>query len=621
MKPHRIRMTHALITNYGLFKKMEVYKPYRLDERDMTLFHADDYCHFLKTVTCENESAWGSDLEKFNIDVDCPIFDGVYTFCQISSGGSVGGAYKLNHNLCDIAVNWGGGLHHAKKSEASGFCYINDIVLSILELLKFHQRVLYVDIDIHHGDGVEEAFYTTDRVMTVSFHKYGDFFPGTGALEDCGVLDGKYYAINVPLHEGINDQSYEYLFKPIMKKIIDYYQPGAIVMQLGADSLAGDRLGCFNMTIAGHGECVKYIKSFNLPLLVLGGGGYTLRNVARCWTYETSICCNTILKNKLPYNEYYEYFAPNYTLSTLPTNMVNLNTQSYLQKLLKTVDQYLKNLKHAPSVQIHPDANRKEYAMASASNELSKQIQIANNVISSALKREQQRRVDEEQDLLDKDNQLQSKQEVEKYLMDKLVDADDADESNQQRLASFVKDKMIVDDREFYDDENDQDQDMDGNDKNDDAEPAKANTKTNANAKTTEENTVSNSNQQEVHNEEEKKTMAAQQGDEEESKQQQAEVVGKEKETETEIAKTKATKKKSISPPPKPALPDVATMHHPPKENDESKKEENKEQAKKSEDAGDGENENAEDKASEINKKDERDDKQENQKEAADQAE
>jgi len=617
MKPHRIRMTHALITNYGLFKKMEVYKPYRLDERDMTLFHADDYCHFLKTVTCENESAWGSDLEKFNIDVDCPIFDGVYTFCQISSGGSVGGAYKLNHNLCDIAVNWGGGLHHAKKSEASGFCYINDIVLSILELLKFHQRVLYVDIDIHHGDGVEEAFYTTDRVMTVSFHKYGDFFPGTGALEDCGVLDGKYYAINVPLHEGINDQSYEYLFKPIMKKIIDYYQPGAIVMQLGADSLAGDRLGCFNMTIAGHGECVKYIKSFNLPLLVLGGGGYTLRNVARCWTYETSICCNTILKNKLPYNEYYEYFAPNYTLSTLPTNMVNLNTQSYLQKLLKTVDQYLKNLKHAPSVQIHPDANRKEYAMASASNELSKQIQIANNVISSALKREQQRRVDEEQDLLDKDNQLQSKQEVEKYLMDKLVDADDADESNQQRLASFVKDKMIVDDREFYDDENDQDQDMDGNDKNDDAEPAK----TNANAKTTEENTVSNSNQQEVHNEEEKKTMAAQQGDEEESKQQQAEVVGKEKETETEIAKTKATKKKSISPPPKPALPDVATMHHPPKENDESKKEENKEQAKKSEDAGDGENENAEDKASEINKKDERDDKQENQKEAADQAE
>ena len=91
-------------------------------------------------------------------------------------------AVKLNKQSADIAINWAGGLHHAKKSEASGFCYVNDIVLAILELLKYHQRVLYIDIDIHHGDGVEEAFYTTDRVMTVSFHKYGEYFPGTGDL-------------------------------------------------------------------------------------------------------------------------------------------------------------------------------------------------------------------------------------------------------------------------------------------------------------------------------------------------------------------------------------------------------------------------------------------------------
>jgi histone deacetylase 1/2 len=88
----------------------------------------------------------------------------------------------LNRGLCDIAINWAGGLHHAKKMEASGFCYVNDIVLGILELLRYYARVLYIDIDVHHGDGVEEAFYTTDRVMTVSFHKYGEFFPGTGEL-------------------------------------------------------------------------------------------------------------------------------------------------------------------------------------------------------------------------------------------------------------------------------------------------------------------------------------------------------------------------------------------------------------------------------------------------------
>lgn len=93
------------------------------------------------------------------------------------------GAARLNRGLCDIAINWAGGLHHAKKSEASGFCYVNDIVLGILELLRYYARVLYIDIDVHHGDGVEEAFYTTDRVMTVSFHKYGEFFPGTGELK------------------------------------------------------------------------------------------------------------------------------------------------------------------------------------------------------------------------------------------------------------------------------------------------------------------------------------------------------------------------------------------------------------------------------------------------------
>ncbi len=112
-----------------------------------------------------------------------------------------------------------GGMHHAKKAEASGFCYINDIVLAILELLKTHQRVLYVDIDIHHGDGVEEAFYTTNRVMTVSFHKYGDFFPGTGDVRDTGYSQGKHHSVNVPLREGMDDESYRFLFEPILSKV------------------------------------------------------------------------------------------------------------------------------------------------------------------------------------------------------------------------------------------------------------------------------------------------------------------------------------------------------------------------------------------------------------------
>jgi acetoin utilization deacetylase AcuC-like enzyme len=116
--------------------------------------------------------------------------------------------------------------------------------------------VLYIDIDIHHGDGVEEAFYTADRVMTLSFHKYGDFFPGTGALGDVGHGRGKYYSVNVPLEDGIDDDAFLYIFKPIISKIMEIFDPGAVVLQCGADSLTGDRLGCFNVTLKG--KCVRY---------------------------------------------------------------------------------------------------------------------------------------------------------------------------------------------------------------------------------------------------------------------------------------------------------------------------------------------------------------------------
>ena len=181
-----------------------------------------------------------------------------------------------------------------------------DIVLGILELLRYKQRVLYIDIDVHHGDGVEEAFYTTDRVMTVSFHKYGEYFPGTGELRDIGVGAGKHYAVNFPLRDGIDDRSYKGIFEPIIQKVMEYYRPEAIVLQCGGDSLSGDRLGCFNLSMRGHANCVNFVKSFNLPVLVLGGGGYTMRNVSRTWAYETGLLVNQDMPNELPFNDYYE---------------------------------------------------------------------------------------------------------------------------------------------------------------------------------------------------------------------------------------------------------------------------------------------------------------------------
>ncbi|CAO2819030.1 unnamed protein product [Amaranthus hypochondriacus] len=361
MKPHRIRMAHNLIVHYSLHRRMEINRPFLAEASDIRRFHSDDYVDFLASVSPELcgvfassssslDHAYSRHLKRFNVGDDCPVFPGLFSFCQASAGGSIGAAVKLNRKDADIAINWAGGLHHAKKSEASGFCYVNDIVLGILELLKCHRRVLYIDIDVHHGDGVEEAFYTTDRVMTVSFHKFGDFFPGTGHIKDIGANNGKHYSLNVPLNDGIDDDSFRGLFRPIIQKVMDVYQPDAVVLQCGADSLSGDRLGCFNLSVKGHADCLRFLRSFNVPLMVLGGGGYTIRNVARCWCYETAVAVGVEPENKLPYNEYYEYFGPDYTLHVEPSNMENLNSPKDLEKIRNILLEQLSRIPHVPSV-------------------------------------------------------------------------------------------------------------------------------------------------------------------------------------------------------------------------------------------------------------------------------
>ncbi|WWC67155.1 uncharacterized protein I206_101062 [Kwoniella pini CBS 10737] len=397
MKPHRIRMAHNLIVNYGLTdeiendapnlngegkrelndeflslsttiipenkfiknslsgsrsKTMQVFRPHRATKAEMTRFHTDEYIEFLENVTPELAEEMTGGGVRCLIGEDCPAFDGLFEFCSISAGGSLGAAERLNSGAADIAINWAGGLHHAKKTEASGFCYVNDIVLGILELLRIHPRVLYIDVDVHHGDGVEEAFYTTDRVMTCSFHRFGEFFPGTGDVRDIGMKRGKNYAVNVPLRDGITDESYHMIFKPVIQHIMDWYRPGAVVLQMGADSLSGDKLGGFNLTLNGHGECTSFVKSFGVPVMMLGGGGYTTKNVARAWTNETAVMCGRTLPEDLPYNQYMEYYGPRYKLEVLANNTDDHNPTDYLEKIRTQVIDNLRNLPHAPSAQI-----------------------------------------------------------------------------------------------------------------------------------------------------------------------------------------------------------------------------------------------------------------------------
>ncbi|KAK0502901.1 histone deacetylase [Armillaria luteobubalina] len=322
MKPHRIQMTHELVTSYGMLEKMHVMKPPRCSPEQMTAFHTDEYIHFLSRAAPEMTQEMNPQITQFlGYPDDNPPFDGVFEFCSISAGGSIGSI---------ICINWAGGLHHAKKAEASGFCYVNDIVLGILELLRTYSRVTYFDIDCHHG--VEEAFLSTERVMTCSFHKSGAFFPGTGLRSDQGKGKGKGYAVNVPLHTGLTDDSFKSIFEPVASKILEVFQPAVVVLQCGADSLSGDRL------------------------VLLGGGGYTIKNVARTWAYETACALGIedTLGDFLPWHNHFECFGPRYRLEVATHNAEDENLKdNYLDQVRTNVLEQISRLSCAPSVGMH----------------------------------------------------------------------------------------------------------------------------------------------------------------------------------------------------------------------------------------------------------------------------
>lgn len=169
MKPSRIAMAHNLVLAYGLYRRMDVYRPRHATPDELRSFHSADYVDFLRRVTPDNSHEYSKQLTRFNVGGDCPLFDNLFEFCQIYTGASIDGARKLMSGKADVAINWAGGLHHAKKTEASGFCYTNDIVLAILELLKFYPRVLYIDIDVSHWFRSQSAWKDLSRLALARY--------------------------------------------------------------------------------------------------------------------------------------------------------------------------------------------------------------------------------------------------------------------------------------------------------------------------------------------------------------------------------------------------------------------------------------------------------------------
>ncbi|XP_063457978.1 histone deacetylase 8 isoform X5 [Pan paniscus] len=269
--PKRASMVHSLIEAYALHKQMRIVKPKVASMEEMATFHTDAYLQHLQKVSQEGDDDHPDSIE-YGLGYDCPATEGIFDYAAAIGGATITAAQCLIDGMCKVAINWSGGWHHAKKDEASGFCYLNDAVLGILRLRRKFERILYVDLDLHHGDGVEDAFSFTSKVMTVSLHKFSPgFFPGTGDVSDVGLGKGRYYSVNVPIQDGIQDEKYYQICESVLKEVYQAFNPKAVVLQLGADTIAGDPMCSFNMTPVGIGKCLKYILQWQLATLILGG--------------------------------------------------------------------------------------------------------------------------------------------------------------------------------------------------------------------------------------------------------------------------------------------------------------------------------------------------------------
>jgi acetoin utilization protein AcuC len=221
---------------------------------------------------------------------DCPVFSGMYKYADLACGATLAGAELLLGGEADVAFNPSGGYHHAHPGRAAGFCYLNDAVLGCLRLAAAGKRALFLDIDAHHCDGVQAAFYHRRDVMTLSLHESGrTLFPGTGFEDEIGAGEGLGYSVNVPLPAGAYDEAFLKAFRAVAVPLGVAFGPDVIVLELGMDGLAGDPLTHLSLTNSAHVAVLRRLLDFQRPLLVIGGGGYHVENTARGWALAWTV--------------------------------------------------------------------------------------------------------------------------------------------------------------------------------------------------------------------------------------------------------------------------------------------------------------------------------------------
>lgn len=291
-KTCRAGKVRQMLHSMGLLTASDRFEvaPVQADRRTLLLYHTPAYLDALERI---NQGQYDIQMLYMGLGTgDCPAFSGVYDYACWAAGATVTGAQWILQNKARIAFNPSGGYHHAFSDRAGGFCYVNDVVLGCQTLAQAGKRVVFIDIDVHHCDGVQAAFYDRSDVMTISTHQDGrTLFPGTGFVDEIGVGEGRGYSINLPLPLGMYDEIYLKAFRAVILPLLHKFSPDVIVLEAGADTLAGDPLAGFSMTNNTMADVINLLLAFGVPILAVGGGGYNVENTVRAWALVWTALC------------------------------------------------------------------------------------------------------------------------------------------------------------------------------------------------------------------------------------------------------------------------------------------------------------------------------------------
>jgi len=288
---HRTDVTYQLCKKLNLLNHdwINVHRPKSAKVSELHSFHDRNYLGLLKLA---NKGCFEEEWLKYGLGTtECPVYEGVYDYHLLAAGATLLGTRLISEGKYDTVFNPSGGFHHAGRDFASGFSYLNDIVLATKKLVDLNKRVLIVDIDAHHGDQVQEAFYDSSKVMTISFHESGKtLFPfKTGFENEIGRGPGKGYNINVPMPEGTGDEEFIWAFKKVFPSLVNAFKPDVIIGALGTDGLHSDPFSHLQLSNISYSEVVQEIVDHAKKLIALGCGGYRLENSARTWSLEWAI--------------------------------------------------------------------------------------------------------------------------------------------------------------------------------------------------------------------------------------------------------------------------------------------------------------------------------------------